>query len=65
VAAWWPIGAQRAPVERQVADLYEEAVGLIREQNQDVILSLTTGLVAAILRCRSTLPASGHPSKDL
>lgn len=41
--------------------LYEEAVGLIREQNNDVILNITTGLGAAFFPADPMLPKEAGP----
>lgn len=45
--------------------LYEEAVGLIREQNQDVILNLTTGLGSGFYPKDPLLPHEAGPGTHI
>jgi uncharacterized protein (DUF849 family) len=45
--------------------LYEEAVGLIREQNSDVILNLTTGLGSGFYPADTLLPMSAGPGTHI
>jgi len=45
--------------------LYEEAVGLIREQNPDVILNLTTGLGAAFYPADPLCPSEAGPGTGI
>ncbi|ROZ75056.1 3-keto-5-aminohexanoate cleavage protein [Ramlibacter sp. WS9] len=45
--------------------LYEDAVGLIREQNKDVILNLTTGLGSGFYPADPLLPMSAGPGTHI
>lgn len=45
--------------------LYEEAVGLIREQNKDVILNLTTGLGSGFYPADPMLPIEAGPETHI
>lgn len=45
--------------------LYEEAVGLIREQNRDVILNLTTGLGSGFVPLDPLLPCEAGPESHI
>jgi uncharacterized protein (DUF849 family) len=45
--------------------LYEEAVGLIREQNKDVILNLTTGLGSGFFPVDPMLPIEAGPQTHI
>lgn len=45
--------------------LYEEAVALIREQNQDVILNLTTGLGSGFYPADPLLPSTAGPGTHI
>lgn len=45
--------------------LYEEAVGLIREQNKDVILNLTTGLGSGFYPADPMLPREAGPQTHI
>jgi uncharacterized protein (DUF849 family) len=45
--------------------LYQEAVGLIREQNKDVILNLTTGLGSGFYPADPMLPSTAGPETHI